>query len=79
MAETEVDLSTVTTDELWEELKSRHDSSVFAYSADGEKSGSSHNGLWWYGSQAEALGLLEWGNMRMRRMIQESYHEDSDA
>ena len=52
------DLSFVTTDELVEELRKRHDSMIFAYN---KSMGDDEDvfGMWYYGGRFTAIGIAE--------------------
>lgn len=61
----EVDLTTVTTEELWDELKTRFRVVVLSYTRDGKMKDSYNDGMWYSGSPSENLGVLEWSRINM--------------
>lgn len=75
----QVSLEECTTDELWEELRSRFENCVLVYSRDGEKMGTVGQDIWWWGAYSCCLGLLEYGRLITRRIILEHWMEALEA
>lgn len=63
------DLSTATSDELWNELRSRFNIAVLSYSKDGKVADSFNEGMWYSGTRSEVLGVLEWSRINIQERI----------
>lgn len=67
-----IDLATVTTDELWEELKTRFKAAVLLSEREqpGDADSGDHLlGVWWHATAVEFCGLMEYGMSRAKRKM----------
>lgn len=70
----EPDLSLITTDQLWDEIKSRFDSAVLLID-NSVSSTHSESRTYWAGSLNACIGLC---TRYAKRLIEESYSEDDE-
>ncbi len=75
---TEEDLATVTTEELWTEMKKRFNNCILIFTADGKEKNTVSNQYWFSGSYSEVLGLIKIADLRFKNLITQDFEIDEE-